>query len=223
MKTFFLPFCLVAVLAAPAAAQSSGTSDARQQPQDASTPQEAAAATTGSNIPTAAGTSGASSVSVDADYRLGTGDKIRVEVYKEPQLSQSLQVRPDGKITMPFIGDVVAAGLTPAELRDQIGTALKQYVINPVVSVIVVEALASTVYVMGEVNKPGTLALVGPTSVVQALAMAGGFRDFANTKDIRILRQTPAGVQTLHFNYKDALKGEAKMVYLQRGDTVIVR
>ncbi len=156
------------------------------------------------------------------DYRLGAGDKIRVEVYKEPQLSQSLQVRPDGKITMPLIGDMTASGLTPVQLRDQIGTSLKSYVNNPVVTVMVVEALASTVYVMGEVNKPGTIALTGPTTVMQALAMAGGFRDFAKTGKIKILRNGANGTQTIKFNYDDAVKGDAKPVFLQRGDTIIV-
>ncbi len=158
----------------------------------------------------------------DRDYKLGAGDKIRVEVYKEPQLSQSLQVRPDGKITMPLIGDMTASGLTPEQLRDQIGTSLKSYVNNPVVTVMVVEALASSVFVMGEVNKPGTIALAGPTTVLQALAMAGGFKDFAKTGKIRILRNGPTGVQTIKFNYDDAINGTAPPVFLQRGDTIVV-
>jgi polysaccharide export outer membrane protein len=157
------------------------------------------------------------------DYRLGPGDKLRIEVYKDPQLSQSLQVRPDGKITLPFVGDVVAASLTPTELRDHLTAALREYVNNPVVTVIVVEALASAVYVMGEVNHPGTLTMTGPMTVVQALAMAGGFKDFANTKDIRIIRPGTRGVETLRFNYKDAISDGAAPVYLKPGDTVIVR
>src|SRR5512147_1544851 len=127
------------------------------------------------------------------DYRLGAGDKLRIEVYKDQQLSQSLQIRPDGKITMPLIGDIPAVGLTPLELRDRLAGMLKDYVTNPVVTVIVVEAVASNVYVMGEVNKPGPLALTGPMTVLQALAMAGGFKEFANTKDIRVLRRSMNG------------------------------
>ncbi len=159
------------------------------------------------------------------DYRLNTGDKLRIEVYKDAQLSQSLQVRPDGKITMPLIGDIPAAGRTPLELRDTIATALKEYVNNPVVTVIVVEAQPPTVFVMGEVNKPGTVAMTTPITVVQALAMAGGFKEFANTKDIRVLRRETSGVQTIHFNYNDAVKGEGDQaqLYLRPGDTVVVR
>jgi len=163
-----------------------------------------------------------STANADADYRLGSGDKIRVEVYKEPQLSQSLQIRPDGKITLPLIGDVAATGLTPVQLRDRIGTALKEYVNNPVVTVMVVEAVASSVYVMGEVNKPGTIALLGPMTVLQALAMAGGLGQWAKGSKIRILRNGPTGVQTIKFNYDAAVKGDGPLLYLQRGDTVIV-
>src|SRR6187200_2938006 len=144
--------------------------------------------------------------SIPADYRLAMGDKLRVEVYKDSQLSQSLQVRPDGKITLPLIGDVPAAGLTSIELRDQIAAALKEYVTNPVVTVIVVETVPPVVYVMGEVTNPGSIPLNGPMSVLQALAMAGGFREFANTKDIRVLRRSTRGVQTIAFNYKTAVK-----------------
>jgi polysaccharide biosynthesis/export protein len=159
---------------------------------------------------------------VAADYKLSLGDKLRVEVYKDPQLSQSLQVRPDGKITLPLVGDVNAAGLTSLELRDQLATALREYVTNPVVTVIVVETVPPLVYIMGEVTHPGSIPLNGPMSVLQALAMAGGFREFANTKDIRVLRRSSRGVQTIAFNYKTAVKGEGTPVMLQPGDTVIV-
>lgn len=188
----------------------------------------AAAQSASPAVPGATGTAGttaaapARDANVPVDYRLGAGDKLRIEVYKDPQLSQSLQVRPDGKITMPLIGDITAVGLTPLELRDRVATNLKEYITNPVVTVIVVEALASNVYVMGEVNKPGPLTLAGPMTVFQALAMAGGFKDFANTKDIRILRRGPSGVQTLRFNYREAVRGNGEAVYLRSGDTVIV-
>jgi polysaccharide export outer membrane protein len=156
------------------------------------------------------------------EYRLGPGDKLRIEVYKDPQLSQSAQIRPDGKITLPLIGDVQANGRTPLELRDMIATSLKEYITNPTVTVIVVEALASQVFVMGEVAHPGPVQLHGPTTILQALASAGGFKEFANTKDVRVMRSTPNGVQTLRFNYKEAVNGDAKPLFLRSGDTVIV-
>src|SRR5205814_3824298 len=106
------------------------------------------------------------------EYRVGPGDKLRIEVYKDPQLSQSVQVRPDGKITLPLVGDMDATGRTPIELRDAIARSLKEYITNPTVTVIVVEALASQVFVMGEVSKPGPIQIYGPTTIVQVLAMA---------------------------------------------------
>jgi polysaccharide export outer membrane protein len=160
----------------------------------------------------------------DEDYRLGPGDKLRIEVYKDVQLSQSVQVRPDGKITLPLVGDVTAASCTPIELRDAITTSLKEYITNPTVTVIVVEATAATAYVMGEVNHPGAVSLQAPLTVMQALALAGGLKDFADAKNIRILRPGRAGaaVQTIAFNYKAAIKSTGTPIYLRRGDTVVV-
>jgi polysaccharide export outer membrane protein len=160
--------------------------------------------------------------SVSEEYRLGPGDKLRIEVYKDPQLSQSAQIRPDGKITVPLVGDVEASGRTPLELRDELTTALKQYMTNPSVTVIVVEATAATAYVLGEVNHPGEVKLQAPLTVLQALAIAGGLKDFADAKNIRILRKTPKGVETIAFNYKDALKSSRAPIYLRPGDTVVV-
>jgi polysaccharide export outer membrane protein len=159
-----------------------------------------------------------SSAPMPADYRLVPGDKLRVEVYKDAQLSQSVQVRPDGKITLPLANDIAAAGKTPTELRDAISEALKSYIANPTVTVIVQETVPPVIYVMGEVGKPGAQPLVGRIDVLQALSAAGGFKDFANTKNIRIRR----GTEILKFNYNDAIEGSASPVFLQPGDTIIV-
>lgn len=176
-------------------------------------------------LPAVAKPPAAKTTAVAADYRLAPGDKLRVEVYKDAQLSQSLQVRPDGKVTLPLIGDVVATDLTPIELRDRIATSLKEYVTNPVVTVIVVEASPVMVYVMGEVTQPGSIPMRGSMTVLQALAMSGGFREFANPKAIRILRRkggATAAVETILFNYNDAIKGNAQPIFLQPGDMVVV-
>jgi polysaccharide export outer membrane protein len=157
------------------------------------------------------------------DYRLGAGDKLRIEVYKDPQASlDSVQIRPDGKITMTLIGDIEASGKTPVELRETITQALKEYMNNPVVTVIVIEATAATAYVVGEVYRPGAVPLQGNMTVLQALAVAGGLKDFANEKNIRILRKAPAGVQTIPFNYKNAIKGAGPTLFLRPGDTIVV-
>jgi polysaccharide export outer membrane protein len=184
--------------------------------------------TTGAMAPTTAAPSTvtASASSTAADYRLTAGDKLRIEVYKDAQLSQSLQVRPDGKITLPLVGDVVAAGHTSIELRDSISSSLKEYICNPVVTVMVVETTPQVVYVTGEVTHPGALPLsTGRMSILQALAMAGGFTDFANRKDITILRKSASGMEKLKFNYKDALDDDNKRepMQLQPGDTVVVK
>jgi polysaccharide biosynthesis/export protein len=169
------------------------------------------------------GTSGAAAppraATTSADYRLVPGDKLRIEVYKDPQLSQSVQVRPDGKITLPLANDVTAAGQTPTELRDAIVASLKTYMANPTVTVMVVETVAPMVYVMGEVNAAGPLPLNGKMDVLQALATAKGFKDFADTKNIVIRR----GTQLIKFNYNEAVKGNGAPVFLQPNDTIVVK
>jgi len=190
----------------------------------------ASAQTATTSVPTPIGTSGTSGAAAAGatanDYRLAAGDKLRIEVYKDAQLSQSLQIRPDGKVTLPLVGDVTAAGRTSAELRDAIGAALTEYIAKPVVTVIVVETTPQVVYVTGEVNKPGPVSLAGGhMSILQALSVAGGFTDFANKKDIQVLRKGAAGMQKLKFNYKDALDEDNKRepLQLQAGDTVVVK
>ena len=160
------------------------------------------------------------------DYRLAAGDKLRIEVYKDTQLSQSLQIRPDGKVTLPLVGDIAAAGRTSVELRDAIAKSLEEYIAKPVVTVIVTETTPQVVYITGEVNKPGALPVAnGQMSIIQAIAMAGGFTDFANKKDIRVLRKGASGMQTLRFNYKEAIEDENRRepLPLLPGDTVIVK
>jgi Periplasmic protein involved in polysaccharide export len=158
----------------------------------------------------------------DQDYRLGAGDKLRVEVYKQEQFSQSLQIRPDGKITLTLIGDVPAAGLTPLELRDKLTAALKEYINNPVVTVIVQDAIAAQITVIGDVRSQGPQVLNGSVTMLQALAKAGGPGEFADKKNIHILRTNGSRTETIPFNYKQALKGEIEPVYLQPGDTIVV-
>lgn len=115
--------------------------------------------------------------------------------------------------------------MTPTELRDRIEASLKEYVAAPVVTVIVVEATPPMVHVMGEVTTPGMVPMRGPMTVLQALSMAGGFREFANTKDIRILRTSGVSkqVQTIKFNYNEAIQGNTAPVFLAPGDTIIVK
>jgi polysaccharide export outer membrane protein len=214
---------LVLLPAAAAAQSRSGPSTkvpvVRRAPAQASAPAPSTAP-----APVAARAAAATSARPwnEQEYRLGPGDKLRVEVYREAQLSQSLQVRPDGRITLPLIGDMAATGRTPAELRDAISTSLKEYVTNPVVTVIVQEAIAAQIYVIGEVSQPGAQIMQGPLTVLQALAQAGGLKEFAHKSDVRILRTGAAGTQTIPFDYKEAVRGRIQPVFLQPGDTVVV-
>jgi polysaccharide biosynthesis/export protein len=211
--------CSMVILLAAAAAASAQTPGA-SAPAPVGTAGSSPAAVP--DLPAAKPGSAPSSAAAGADYRLVNGDKLRIEVYREPQLSHSLQIRPDGKISLPLAGDLVAAGQTPAGLRDAITTALKDYVTNPVVTVIVVETEMPTISVMGEVNEPGSVPLKGRMTVIEALAAAGGFKDFANTKNITIRRPTATGVQRIKFNYKEAVKADSEPVYVQAGDVIIV-
>jgi polysaccharide biosynthesis/export protein len=211
--------CSMVILLAAAAAASAQTPGA-SAPAPVGTAGSSPAAVP--DLPAAKPGSAPSSAAAGADYRLVNGDKLRIEVYREPQLSHSLQIRPDGKISLPLAGDLVATGQTPAGLRDAITTALKDYVTNPVVTVIVVETEMPTISVMGEVNEPGSVPLKGRMTVIEALAAAGGFKDFANTKNITIRRPTATGVQRIKFNYKEAVKADSEPVYVQAGDVIIV-
>jgi polysaccharide export outer membrane protein len=205
MKTLTTSLCLLFLLSTVSTAQAQAN-------------RPSSAGSSGSPTGTTGKTTPAAKADVGADYRLVPGDKLRIEVYKDPQLSQSLQVRPDGKITLPLLGDIAAAGKTSLELRDSIAGSLTTYINNPTVTVIVVETEPPVFYVMGEVMDAGPYPLKGQISVLQALAMAGGFKDFANTKNITVRR----GSQTLKFDYKAALKGEDKPMLVQAGDTIIV-
>jgi polysaccharide export outer membrane protein len=160
---------------------------------------------------------------VDAkSYVIGPEDVIGVHVWDNAQLSGSFSVRPDGKISMPLIGEVQANGKTPEQLKTEITNGLKDgFVVSPNVNVSVIQVNSRKYYITGEINKPGPVALIVPTRILEAISNAGGFRDFANQKDIIILR----GNQRLHFNYKDAIKGKhpEQNIYLEPGDYIIVR
>jgi len=213
------------VIAACGIAFAAGTSVAQTTPRSTAPPPRGATqpSPTASSAAPPADRARPTQATLPDDYKLQAGDKLRIEVYKDAQLSQSVQIRPDGKITLPLVGDVAAMGLTPIDLRERIATALKDYVNNPVVTVIVVEGTAPTAYVVGEVNHPGPVVVQANMTVLQALAVAGGLKDFADAKNIRILRKGLSGQQSIPFNYKDAMKGVGSAsVYLQAGDTVVV-
>ena len=162
---------------------------------------------------------------VAGEYLIGPDDVLAVNVWKENELSEELPVRPDGKISLPLIGDVQASGLTPVQLQESIRTRLSIYLVNPTVTVIVKETRSHRFNVVGEVEKPGSFVLGQPLRVLDALALAGGFRDFAKTSGIYVLRLHANGSpQRFPFNYKQVISGRnlGQNIRLQPGDTVVV-
>ena len=154
-------------------------------------------------------------------YLIANGDALRVAVWKEPELTLDVTVRPDGMITLPLIGDVGAAGRTPPQLAATLGSALAEMIETPRVTVTVTQAAAARVYVLGQVARPGDFPLAGRMTVLKALALAGGLKEFARAEDIVIVREDRTVVP---FNYKRVAEGReaAHDVALAAGDTVVV-
>lgn len=159
---------------------------------------------------------------VDAGYKIGPQDVLRIDVWKENEISRTVPVRPDGKISIPLLNDVQAAGLTAMELSNNISEGLKKFMNAPQVTVTVAEINSRRVYVTGEVTRPGAYPLLPNMTALQALTSAGGFTQFANTKKIYVLR-TENGKQAKHpFNYKSVLDGKTEDISLAPGDTIVV-
>lgn len=160
----------------------------------------------------------------DPTYKIGAQDVIRIDVWREDQLTRTVPVRPDGKITLPLLNDVQAAGLTPMELAGAIREELKKYINNPQVSVSLTEMNSRRIYVTGEVNKAGAYALLPHMTVLQALSGSGGFTAFARIKSIYVLRNENGKAVKIPFNYKEAIKGKnpEQNIEMQPGDVVVV-
>jgi len=156
-------------------------------------------------------------------YLIGPEDLLRIEVFRDADMSRAVSVRPDGKITLPLVGDLQAEGLTPERLTAQVKEALSQFENNPEVTISVLQVNSKSFTVTGKVNRSGRFPLVTPVRVFDALGLTGGFQDFANTKNITIVR----GTQRLTFNYNDFVKGKKEAldqnIWLQNGDTILVK
>jgi polysaccharide export outer membrane protein len=204
-------FLVLSALSATLSAQASGNGDQ-------------SSTATKANAPTvAAENSGAKAH--DNSFIIGNDDVLAISVWKEPDVSRSIPVRSDGKISLPLAGEIQAAGQTPANLEHEIAARLKNYISEPEVTVIVQQINSQKFNVLGMVNKPGSYVLAGSTTVLDAIALSGGFRDFAKQKNIYILRQNADGTQNrIPFNYKEVVKGTspAQNVRLQPRDTIVV-
>ncbi len=158
-------------------------------------------------------------------YVIGAEDTLSINVWKEPEMSKTVPVRPDGMISLPLIGDIKAAGYTPLQLQDQLASAMKKLISDPEVTVIVTEVRSLSFNVVGQVAKPGFFPLTRRLTVLDAIALSGGFRDFAKTKKIYVLRRDANGKEErMPFNYKAVIKGQnaAQNIELLPGDTIVV-
>ena len=199
-------------------------------------PAIAAQSASSNNAPVAAGAAAkASGAQQDASsgtkahddaYVIGNDDVLSINVWKEPDISQrSIPVRSDGRISLPLVGEVQAAGQTPLKLEKDIAAKLQNYISEPEVSVMVQQSNSQKFNILGQVVKPGSYAIANSPTVLDAIALAGGFRDFAKQKSIYILRQGSDGKDVrLPFNYKDVIKGKnlEQNVKIQPRDTIVV-
>ncbi|MGD1024017.1 MAG: polysaccharide biosynthesis/export family protein [Candidatus Sulfotelmatobacter sp.] len=161
----------------------------------------------------------------DDSFVIGNDDVLAINVWKEPDISRSIPVRSDGKISLPLVGEVQATGQTPLKLEQEIAAKLKNYISEPEVTVIVQQINSQKFNILGQVTRPGSYVITNSATVLDAIAVAGGFRDFAKQKSIYILRQNADGTQTrIPFNYKDVVKGQnpGQNIKLQPRDTIVV-
>ena len=161
----------------------------------------------------------------DDSFVIGNDDVLAINVWKEPDISRSIPVRSDGKISLPLVGEVQATGRTPLKLELDIAAKLKNYIAEPEVTVIVQQINSQKFNILGQVNKPGSYVITNSVTVLDAIAVAGGFRDFAKQKNIYVLRQNADGTQTrMPFNYKEVVKGQnpAQNIKLLPRDTIVV-
>ena len=159
-----------------------------------------------------------------AEYLIGPEDVLGIVFWREPDMSGDVTVRPDGKISLPVIGTVQAAGLRPDDLQRQVQAAAAKYITDPNISIVVRTINSRKIFVTGLVTRPGAHALVGPLTVMQAIALSGGLMEYADAKNITILRNEGGHTETLKFNYRDVSKGKRleQNIQLRPGDTVVI-
>jgi polysaccharide biosynthesis/export protein len=160
----------------------------------------------------------------DDSFVIGNDDVLAINVWKEPDVSKTIPVRSDGKISLPLVGEVQAAGRTPLKLEVEIASRLKNYISEPEVTVIVQQINSQKFNILGQVVRPGSYVIANSPTVLDAIALAGGFRDFAKKKSIYVLRQSATGESRIAFNYKEVSQGKnmSQNIKLQPRDTIIV-
>lgn len=182
------------------------------------------AARGGANVTSAASEAASKSSGTANDYVIGRDDLLSIVFWREQQLSGDVLVRPDGKISLPLLDDVVAAGLTPQQLRDQLRAGARNFLTDPIVTVVVKQINSRKVYITGQVVRPGQYPLTPSMSVLQLIATAGGLGDYAKARDIRVVRVEEGHTSNFHFDYAEMAKPSKTVrdIELKAGDTVIV-
>ena len=224
MKSYSAISPRLALVALGIAALSLNPAWGQSQDGAAAKPESKQYAKLGADSPAPASVAAATATAAN-HYLIGNDDVLAISVWKEPDISRSVPVRSDGKISLPLIGEIQATGRTPKELEADIARGLHDYISEPEVTVIVQESKSRRFSILGKVQRPGSYWLNGQMRVTDAIAIAGGFRDFAKVKSIRVLRQQAGGNQiSLPFNYKDAMKGAnpGQNVELAPQDTIYV-
>jgi polysaccharide export outer membrane protein len=197
---------------------------AQAQAQPARQSTDAARAATAPATPKTAAVVAAPGVNMPPEYTIGADDVLSIIFWRDKELTTDVNVRPDGKISLPLLNDVQATGLTPSQLRDRIVEESKKYVEDPNVTVVVKEIKSRRVFITGEVRKPGPYLLTAPTTVLQMISIAGGLADFAKVEKISVVRVENGKPVSFRFNYKQVIEGKklAQNIELKPGDTVII-
>jgi len=160
----------------------------------------------------------------DPNYSIAPEDVLTIDVWKEPEISRTVPVRRDGKISLPLLNDVQAAGLTPTQLGSEIVERLRATIVHPQVTVIVAQMSSLRIYILGQVTRGGAYPLVPDMTVMQALSIAGGFTPYANSKKIYVMRRENGAEKIFHINYKEVISGRKveQNIPLKPGDTIVV-
>lgn len=162
---------------------------------------------------------------IPPEYVIGLEDVLAVNVWREPELSvKEVMVRPDGKVSLPLIGEIQASGLTPKQLQERIFERLKEFVAAPTVAVVILKIVSRAVSIVGQIAKPGVYYLGSPMTVLELLARAGGLSEYAKSKNISIIRNEGDRIVSYPFNYKDVSKGKnlQQNIILKNGDQIVV-
>lgn len=208
----------------PSAPSRNQTQPAPSPSKNPAAPRNETGGPAGSAVPSGAAPTVPAGIAPPPDYQIGPDDVLTIVIWREKDLSGDVHVRPDGRISLPLINDIQAAGLTPEQLRVKLTEATAKYIEQPTVTVVVKQINSRKVFITGQVSKPAPYPLMGPTTVMQLIAMAGGLLEYADDENISIVRNENGKATSFRFNYQDVVrrKNLRQNIELKPGDTIIV-